>query len=291
MESHKIAGTRLQAEIKIHGAELCSLKDGEGREYLWQAGPAWPRHAPNLFPIVGRLKDDVLRHKGREYRLTQHGFARDLDFRWEEQAADRCRLSLREDSETLSLYPFPFIFEILFEVETDRLSVTYNVTNSGDEILPVSMGAHPAFLWPLAESMMKESHSLTFSQAEAGPVRRLSEGLLLPQSFPNPVKDNVLSLDEKLFAADALIFEKPASSSVRYGAPGAPSVEISWDSGFGELGLWSKPGAGFLCIEPWHGMASPAGFEGEFIDKPGLMLIPAGESQRASWQIRIVDHA
>jgi galactose mutarotase-like enzyme len=290
MKSHKIAGAGFHAEIRMRGAELCSLKDGQGREYLWQAGPAWQRHAPNLFPIVGRLKDDKLRHAGKEYRLTQHGFARDRDFVWEERAPDRCRLSLQEDTDTLASYPFAFRFEVLFCAENDGLSVRYKVTNPGKGTLPVSLGAHPAFLWPLAEGIRRESHSLTFSQAEEGMVRRLSGGLLHSGFFESPVEGNILNLNEELFTADALIFEKPASRSVRYSAPDTPVIEVSWDDGFRELGLWTKPGAGFLCIEPWHGIASPADFDGEFTGKPGLLLIPSGESRSASWQVRIVDH-
>src|SRR5271157_1885475 len=105
-DSHRLTNGTIAAEIKAAGAELCSLRREGGPELLWQAAPIWPRHAPNLFPIVGRLKDDRLRHRGREYRLTQHGFARDRRFAWAETSGASCRLVLEDDAATRAIYPF-----------------------------------------------------------------------------------------------------------------------------------------------------------------------------------------
>ena len=66
----------------------------------------------------------------------------------------------------------------------------------------------------------------------------------------------------------------PRSRSLRFEC-GAAAIEVAWH-GFEQLGLWQKPGAGFLCIEPWRGYASPVGFDGEFTTKPGLDADPAG---------------
>src|ERR1700745_1123583 len=107
-EQYRIAASGIAATIKAEGAELCSLPDAAGREFLWQAAPVWPRHAPVLFPIVGRLKNDTLRHGGKTYRLTQHGFARDRRFAWLNRTASGCRLVLHEDAETRAMYPFAF---------------------------------------------------------------------------------------------------------------------------------------------------------------------------------------
>ena len=59
---------------------------------------------------------------------------------------------------------------------------------------------------------------------------------------------------------------EPRSRSLRYLGPDG-GLEFAWD-GFPQLGLWQKPRADLLCIEPWHGYASPAGWDGEFRISP-----------------------
>jgi galactose mutarotase-like enzyme len=286
MDRHVMSNGTLSATVKADGAELCSLRDAAGEEMLWQAGPVWPRHAPVLFPIVGRLKDDTLRHDGKSYRLTQHGFARDRRFAWLNRSAVGCRLVLHEDADTRAIYPFAFRLEVAFTLDDDSLEQRFTLTNPGREVLPASLGAHPGFAWPLAEGVEKTAHVLEFAEPEAGPVRRLADGLLRENLEPTPIKGQTLALDPALFAADAVILPEPVSQSVRYTAPGAPTIELAWE-GFRQLGIWSREAGSFLCIEPWHGTASPADFDGEFADKPGLMLIPPGERRTLLIRIRL----
>ncbi len=285
MDRHSIAADGLAASIAADGAELVSLRHDNGPELIWQAGPVWPRHAPILFPIVGRLRDDTLLHRGRRFRMTQHGFARDRRFTWLERTETGCRLLLTDDEETRAAYPFAFRLEVAYAVGDGTLGVTMTVHNPAAETLPASLGAHPGFAWPLRAELPKDAHSLTFDQPEPAPIRRLAEGLLLPDAAPSPVDGPLLRLREELFTQDALIFDQLASRRVRYTAPGAPSVTLRWEN-CPQLGVWSKPGD-FLCIEPWHGFASPAGFAGEFIDKPGLLHIPHGQTEQASFAIAV----
>lgn len=275
---HTITDGRIVAVIKAEGAELRSLRDIFGAEYIWQAGPAWPRSAPVLFPIVGRLKGDHLRHAGEFYRLNQHGFARDLTFDWVSRTPGACCLSLVDSDKTRAMYPFAFRLDLTYAIADGALAMTFDVTNTGVEHLPASFGAHPAFNWPLHSGTSQEAYTLTFAQNEPAPVRRLSEGLLRPEPFPTPIEGRVLKLGENLFAADAIIMDHVASSRVRFSAPTGPGLELSWE-GFRELGIWMKPGAPFLCIEPWLGTASPIDFDGPFIEKPGIVIISPGEGR------------
>jgi galactose mutarotase-like enzyme len=249
MDRHVMSNGTLSATVKADGAELCSLRDAAGEEMLWQAGPVWPRHAPVLFPIVGRLKDDTLRHDGKSYRLTQHGFARDRRFAWLNRSAVGCRLVLHEDADTRAIYPFAFRLEVAFTLDDDSLEQRFTLTNPGREVLPASLGAHPGFAWPLAEGVEKTAHVLEFAEPEAGAVRRLADGLLRENLEPTPIKGQTLALDPALFAADAVILPEPVSQSVRYTAPGAPTIELAWE-GFRQLGIWSREAGSFLCIEP-----------------------------------------
>lgn len=287
LDRHTLSNAYLTCVVKADGAELCSLRDGVDQELLWQAGPIWPRHAPVLFPIVGRLKDDALTHRGASYRMTQHGFARDRRFAWLDRKPTTCRLVLHDDPQTHASYPFAFRLEVSFTLDDDSLVCAMTVVNPGRETLPASVGAHPAFLWPISGDGDKAGHVIEFDAPEPAPIRRLRDGLLLDERFPTPVSGQTLALDPALFDADAIILDHPASASLRYTAPGSPRLEIGWQ-GATQLGLWSRRDADFLCIEPWHGFASPAGFEGEFADKPGLMLIPPGERRTLSYSVRVV---
>lgn len=283
-EQPVIRGEGLAAVISAQGAELQSITTPSGRELLWQAGPQWPRQAPVLFPIVGRLAGDTLLHDGAGHRLTQHGFARDRRFRVIAGDARSCRMLLEDDAESRQAYPFGFRLEIEYRIEAATLSVRYTVSNPSSTVLPASLGAHPAFIWPLDPGIAADAHEIVFAEPEPAPIRRVRNGLLRPDTEPTPIHGRHLPLHAGLFADDAVILEAPASRSLRYGVAGGPGLHIGWD-GFSQLGLWSRPGAEFLCIEPWSGLASPEGFEGEFETKPHLMLIPPGQARHASWTL------
>jgi galactose mutarotase-like enzyme len=286
-QRHTLGSGEIAATISADGAELCSLQTADGLELLWQAGPQWPRHAPLLFPIVGRLRNDELRHRGSTYPMTQHGFARDHRFEWVERGRASCTLVLTDSAATRARYPFAFRLSVTYTVRKAELEVVLEIINAGDEMLPASIGAHPAFNWPLLPGLEKEAYQLVFSGEERSPIRRLKEGLLIAETEPTPIRGNILPLSERLFYEDAVILDSIASHSVSYTAAGGPSIEIGWE-GFRELGIWSKPThAPFLCIEPWHGFASPRSFDGEFTDKPGVMHIAPAAKRSLSYRITI----
>ncbi len=286
-DSHTLRNDAVTATVTADGAELCSLKNAARLELLWQAGSQWPRHSPLLFPIVGRLKNDELRHEGKTYPMTQHGFARDHRFDWAARESASCKLVLTDNAETRRRYPFAFRLSVTYTLSSADLEVALEITNPGDEMLPVSIGAHPAFNWPLLSGTAKEDYALTFARDEPMPIRRLRDGLLRAKPEPTPIRGNTLALSEQLFDDDAIILDRPASMSVRFAADHGPSIEVLWE-GFRQLGIWSKlGGAPFLCIEPWYGFASPSDFDGEFSDKPGVMHLAPAESRTLKYRIRI----
>src|ERR1700760_1513492 len=116
-DNHTLASGGISAIIKAEGAELCSLKNKDGLELLWQAGPAWPRHSPNLFPIVGKLRNDELKHRGKIYPMNQHGFARDMTFTWRERGTTSCTLDLPDDATSRARFPFGFHLTIAYAVD------------------------------------------------------------------------------------------------------------------------------------------------------------------------------
>jgi galactose mutarotase-like enzyme len=285
-ETVNIANECLSAVIAAAGAELQSLVPRGGEELIWQGDSAvWPWHAPNLFPIVGALADDTLVHGGRRYPMARHGFLRQSRCELVEAAADRCAFRLVDDERTRAQYPFAFALVVRYRLAGDRLEQTFELANPGERPLHASLGAHPAFRWPLASGSARPAHRVVFAQAEPAPIRRLAGPLLDPTPQPSPVKGRVLELDDALFEADALIFDRLRSRSLLFGAPDGPAIELAFPD-FPHLGIWTKPGgAPFLCLEPWQGHASPVGFTGELALKPGIATLAPGE--RRSWRLAI----
>ncbi len=280
--THTLTSNTLTATIAAHGAELQSLKNHQGDEFIWQADPMiWARHAPLLFPIVGRLANDQLIHQGNAYPITQHGFARDMEFSWLERGEHYCLLQLVDSQTSRERYPFPFQLQLAYQLQDNCLAIDYILTNNGDTDLPASIGAHPAFAWPLPGCHSKANHTIAFEKTETAPIRRLDHGLMLADGQTTPVQENALLLKDELFIEDAIIFDQLRSHLVSYSAPGSAKVVVEF-SDFPHLGIWSKPGAEFVCIEPWQGYASPTNFNGEFTQKPGIALIKPGQSK--SWK-------
>jgi galactose mutarotase-like enzyme len=269
-----LSNTNLTAQISAFGAELVVLCDEEGQDLLWDGDPAfWAGRSPLLFPIVGRVHNDRIRVGGDEYPLKQHGFARTLPFEILEASVSFCRLRLTSDASTHAQYPFDFSLDVTYRLEGATLTLEAEILNNGQEAMPVSFGFHPAFRWPLPYGGAREDHEIRFEAPESAPIRRpQSDGLLALVPEATPVEDDRLPLHDELFRSGALVFDRLASRSVRYGVPGERSITVTFPE-MPHLGIWTKPGAGFICIEPWHGYASPEDFDGMLAEKPGIIQI------------------
>jgi galactose mutarotase-like enzyme len=284
-----IGSDELTAQIDPHGAQLSILRDRSGRDLLWNGDPAvWSGRAPLLFPIVGALAGGSYRLGSRTYALSRHGFARGSDF--EVTAANRAAavFRLQADAASLQVYPFRFELEVEFAIDGPSLSLTARVRNLGDEDMPASFGYHPAFRWPLPFGQARSAHFIEFEAAEPAPIRRLDAGgLLTPVHHPSPLVDRRLALDDALFAHDVIIFDALRSRSVHYGADTGPRLRVSFaDVPF--LGIWTKPHADFICIEPWHGVADPQGYAGDFRAKPGVFNVVAGGGTAIRMEITLL---
>lgn len=276
-EQVRIANGGLTASFSTLGAELLSLQDSAGREFMTDADPAfWTSHAPLLFPIVGRLAGDTLRVDGTEYEMKQHGFARKSEWDVVGAGEDAVTFRLRDSEATRAAYPFAFDLAVLYSLEGNTLTTVVRVSNKGDADLPFSFGFHPAFAWPLPDGGAKSDHVIEFAQPEPAAIRRLDVNGLLATSEASPVEGRILPLRQEQFEADAMIWDDLASRSLTFrGRAGGPSLEIAFPD-LPQLGIWQKPGANFICIEPWVGHADPAGFSGEFAEKPGILLLAPG---------------
>lgn len=283
----EIGSSALRASINPFGAELSSLRDAQGREYMTDADPAfWTGRAPILFPIVGRLNDDVLWLDGNSYRLEKHGFARRSMFDPVDVTDTGALFRMTDNVTTREGFPFAFLLEIGFAIEGATLTMTAKIGNDGDMPMPFSFGWHPAFAWPLPGGAAKTEHAITFESDEPGPLRGLNEAGLIAEDRATPVVGNRLALRDKLFDRDALIWNPIRSQCLSYGSAGGPQLDIAFPD-TPRLGIWTKPGASFLCIEPWHGIADPVGYQGDFRDKPGVITLAPGAQHHAEMQVTI----
>lgn len=271
-----IAADGFRAEIGRRGAELLSHVDPSGREWMWDGDPTfWNRRAPVLFPIVGRAAGDQIRHRGRTFPMPQHGFAPEAEFELVEATGHSCRLRLEANAATRAIYPFEFRFDVAFEFADGALRQSAAVTNIGENALAASLGFHPAFVWPPGPD--RRAYELRFDKPELAPIRRIVDGRLALPVGGQPAPDCVLRLADHLFEAGAMVFDLPASRSVWFGRPGDPGIAVDFE-GLPHLGIWTLPGAGFLCIEPWQGHHAPVGFDGDFFDMPGVLHLGSGET-------------
>ncbi|WP_404710746.1 aldose 1-epimerase family protein [Sphingomonas sp. MMS24-J13] len=283
-----IAGASLSAEINPLGAELHSLRDGEGRDLLWDGDPAfWTGRAPILFPVVGAVAGGVIRVDGRGYPMAKHGFARRKTWTLVEHDAAAATFRLLPDEETRSAYPFDFRLELRFVIDDKGLSLSATLTNPGQAPLPASFGFHPALRWPLPGGAPRDRHIVRFAEPEPDPIRRIDrDGLLRPAPEPSPVEGRAILVRDAMFEDDAMIFDSLSSRALSFGAAGGTILDIAFPN-MPFLGIWTKPGAPYLCIEPWHGIADPEDFAGEYRDKPGVIEVAPGRDHIFAMRIDI----
>lgn len=259
------------AAINYRGAELVSLKNPDGKEYIWGGNPQyWAKHAPVLFPVVGTLRKNAFTYKGKEYRLPRHGFARDMEFSLTHHSNNQAVFSLQFSDETLEKYPFRFWLQINYRLFNNSLLIGYSVINEGNEKMPFSLGAHPAFALPGDF----EDYSLDFEKEDALRAFVLENDLLSQHTETIGLKNHSLPLQYRLFENDALIIKNVASKEVSISRNGKKRVTVGYDD-FPHLGLWTKPGAPFLCIEPWFGYSDSADASGNLFEKESIMVLEA----------------
>jgi galactose mutarotase-like enzyme len=279
----------LTAKVNPLGAELSILRDRGGHDLLWDGEPCvWSGRAPLLFPIVGALAGGSYRLGPKIYRLPRHGFARGKRFDIVDSTSTTAVFRLTADESTLRQYPFRFELEVQFAIDGPTLFVTTSVRNAGDIDMPASFGYHPAFRWPLPFERSRSSHCIDFADDEPAPIRRLNaDGLLTPQRHPTPLLQRRLALVDSLFQSDVIIFDDIRSRSVIYGSDQGPRIQVSY-SDAPYLGIWTKPQANFICVEPWHGIADPEGFSADFTAKPGVFTVAAGAAKPIKMAITLL---
>jgi galactose mutarotase-like enzyme len=289
---YTLENRKLKIGIKKIGAELSQISSVKNiNEFMWDADPAiWANHAPNLFPIIGALKEDSYRFENKKYAMTKHGFIRNnKDIALHEKTKDSLTFKLSQNETTLKSYPFKFEFYITYKLTDNKIDIIHTVKNCDEQRLYFSLGGHPAFKCPVYENENYEDYVLEFEHDENS-VRHLinmETGLISSKTKPVFNNSNKIPLTHDLFNEDALIFKDLKSRKVTlksdtYGA----ILSISYKE-FPYLGIWAKPNGNYVCIEPWLGIADYEDTNQELKTKEGILSLEANKSFTASYTIEI----
>lgn len=279
----------LKVSIKTKGAELDSIYNKETNlEYMWGGDPAfWGKKSPVLFPVVGTLKNDIYYYNHKEYSLSRHGFAREMDFMVTAQTSSSAQFTLQSNEITFSKYPFSFRFDVIYSLKADKLVVNYKITNTGNDRLYFSVGGHPAFKVPLVNDTVYNDYYLEFNKPETTGRWPISKDGLI-ESSPAPLLNNKnrLSLSKELFYNDALVFKNLVSDKISLRSEKITNgLEFDF-AGFPYLGIWAAKNADFVCIEPWCGIADSVTSDQQIVDKEGINKLAVKEIFERSWSVR-----
>lgn len=289
--SYRLKNEILEISIAEKGAELTSIKDGSGKEYLWQGDEKyWGRQSPILFPFVGRLKNQEYTYEGKKYPMMQHGFARDMEFSVIEEKADEIWFEIKDDGETYKLYPFHFLLKIGYRLVENRIEVLWKVENIDTKTMYFNIGAHPGFFCPIDGEKDKVGYALEFN-SKGNPKYYGADydtGLRFSKLHELKLEKGRSIITKEYFDETTYIFEDNQISEVSLVKPsGEKYVTVRFDMPI--LAVWSKERADapFVCLEPWCGRCDRMDFNGNLEDREYNTVLEAGEVFNNVYSIEI----
>ena len=275
MQLTRIGNGEVTVDVAALGAEMQSIQTRDGRNWMWHGDATfWTGRSPLLFPMVGRAPNDMVSVAGERFHMGQHGFARRSNFALVVEESDRVVYRLEASEASKAMYPFDFQLDIEHRVEGRAVVVSAEVTNRDRKVMPFGIGFHPAFAWPLPGAA-GQAHQMVLDNGGEPPLHRLSGGLVNPDALASPFENGRLTLDHSQFASDAMVFPDGAGTGLRYGPDGGPGIEFSWEN-LPNFAVWTKPGAGYICLEPWHGTAAEVGGSDDLEARPYSVLLEPG---------------
>ncbi len=265
----------LTVEINEVGAELFSVKTKEGKECIWNGDPQfWKGHAPNLFPLTGRLRDNKYIFEGKEYTLLSHGFAKNMEFEVNKKSDSCAEFTIHETEETLEKFPFKFTFKIIFTLEGRSVNVTYSVDNDNEKMMYFCVGGHEGYMCEggIENYYIEFDKNVTLdTYTIAGPIITRETTRILENS-------NILPLKNEYFVPDALVFRDIDFDGLTIKKnDGTFNVRVDFKN-HPHLLMWMVPGAPYICIEPWYGF--PDFTDSNYIieEKVGIQKLEAGKN-------------
>jgi len=278
---YTIQNDRIAVSVKSLGAELSSIfKKANNTEYLWQGDPnVWSGQSPILFPIIGKLLDDKFTYDGKTYTMEKHGFARHNEFSLVDKFEDNVTFLLESNARTKETFPFDFGLYVIYAIKGSSVKVSHIVENIGTDKMYFSIGAHPGFACEMGDTLEFEKNEVAVSKFldETGIICDKAEKILND--------DNKIVITETVFDGDALIFESLKSDFVML-KTARGNVKMTF-GGAPYLGIWAKPAAPYVCIEPWFGVNDSYEHYGEIANKPGIVGLEAGNEFTFEYEIEV----
>ena len=288
---YQIKNDKLQVEILSLGAQMCSIKDADGTEYLWQGNPKyWEDMAPNLFPYIARMTDKKYTVYGNTYEMDIHGFAKDTVFEANQISEEHIIFSISDSEETRKQYPFAFVFEVDYRLEGNKLLIAYGVKNRDDKTMYFGVGGHPGFNVPIEEGLEFEDYYLEFDSEENAERVGFSEDCFVTG---NNVRYDLadgkkISLHHNLFDDDAIILTNMSKGVKLTSDKGKKSIQVSYpDMPYLGFWHWPKTDAPYICIEPWSSLPSRKGIVEDLATQPGLVCLEPGNEYQNQYVIEI----
>lgn len=289
---YTLQNNKLKIAVKLKGAELCEITSIKNKTaFMWDANPdVWGSYAPNLFPIIGALKDNTYIFENQKYTLPKHGFVRDNEsIILHEQTENSLTFKLVSDEALLKIYPFKFEFYITYTLADNHIEVTYSVKNTDTKTMYFSVGGHPAFKCPVFENESYEDYVLEFEHIENSKTHliNMENGLISSQTKKVFYDSNQIALKHDLFNGDALVFKDLQSNKVTLKSNKNGKIITLRYQDFPYLGIWAKPSGNYVCIEPWLGIADSETTNQHLNEKEGILTLESNKTFEASYSIEI----
>ena len=286
----ELKNEQLTIVVSEVGAELQSIKDANGKEYLWQADPIfWPRHSPILFPIVCSVNNDTYRVDGKEYHLPRHGFARDTDFKLIAQSERKVTFALESSEETKKVYPYDFTLSVSYVLDANKIGVIWHVHNTDTREIHFQIGGHPAFNVPGMKAGENQYGRIRLDNKDPlDGLKSYIDGSHEMTEIPVEAEQGIIEFCDNTWRNDSVKIHKcQVHRAELLGPDGEPEVTVDFRTPV--IAFWSpyQKNAPFVCIEPWYGIGDPRGFEGEFKDKPLMNHLQPGASFMSRYDITI----
>lgn len=289
---YTLENNKLKIAVKKIGAELCQIASVQNiNEFLWNANPdVWANHAPNLFPVIGALKDNSYLFENKSYQLVKHGFVRhNQAMELYKETQDSLTFKLTYNDATLASYPFKFEFFITYKLNNNIVDIIHTVKNCDDKTMYFSVGGHPAFKCPLYDNENYEDYLLEF-ECEENSVRHMinmENGLISSKTETVFNHSNTLRLSHDLFQEDALVFKDLKSRKVTLKSDTYGAILSLTYKEFPYLGIWAKPTGNYVCIEPWLGIADSEDTNKNLKTKEGILALGTDKTFSATYSIEI----
>lgn len=289
--NYTIKNQKLTLEISSRGGEFQSIRDAQGREYLWQGDAAtWTDRGPNLFPYIGRMTDQSYTYQGQTYHMDIHGFLPTAELNLVEHKEEELTLRLEDSPETERQYPFKFVLDITWKLENEKISITYLIKNTDDKTIYFGIGGHPGFQIPFEDDLKFEDYRIDFGEGAKPRRILLSEDcFVLEKDEPlQLVQGRYLNLEHTLFDNDAIVLKNMPEEIRINSEKSEKEIRVAFPD-MDYLGFWHWPHAevDYMCVEPWSSLPSRKNIVEDLEKQKNLHALKSGEEYRNTWSIML----